>query len=187
MSVLPLTGFLDPPIRIGINFTVTTGFVGHFVAGRLFYGLSFWEDRKRMRFITLLAVYLVASAGTAYLTYLRTSQAGEFQGFFYRYVSPTVVVASFSLFLLLWFIPYDGFLERFPPLRALVTRASSATLSIYLVHVVFLRLLQKSPLFDSSDGLRLILAVPLAAICAIILSYILVEVLHRIPVVKAIT
>lgn len=127
-----------------------------------------------------LAAYLLGTAATAAATWVMTWRAGELNGVFYQYFMPNVVVMTAGIFL--WF--RAGERKREKPAAPSPVRQGLSRLSfgVYLVHEVFLRVLEPviAPL-PAPAGMLLLCVLVLA------LSLAASWLLSRIPVVRFVT
>jgi surface polysaccharide O-acyltransferase-like enzyme len=98
--------------------------------------------------------------------------------YLYEYLSPPVVAMSLAVFLL-------GSRIRAPAPNGLVARwvrdASGATLGIYLIHVMVIRLLRDQGLAAVPLGAA---GVPIVAGVALVISYAAVSALRRLPLLR---
>jgi surface polysaccharide O-acyltransferase-like enzyme len=169
--------------RIAISAPLATGFVGFFILG---YLLGTWRP-SRFMMTWSAAAWILATLATILGTYFLTRDAGKFDGFFYGFTTPNVIVASGSAFLLLrWISESRGFAS--PKTDHFIRWLAAASFGIYLVHVIVIELLGGwLPGFhlDSLIGHPL-WSIPLVTTIVFILSFLIVRLLQRIPVLKKI-
>ena len=164
---------LSPPL--------TTGFVGYFFLGYLLgeVGLS------RIRLIVCVVVWVISALITIVGTYIFTYQAGQFSGFFYDFVSLNVIFASGAVFLLMrWLSEAKVFTSATSQAR--MRTFAIGAFGIYLVHILVIEVLSgwiPSLHINSFMG-NPVWTVPLVSILVFALSFIVVRVLQRIPVLK---
>ncbi len=164
----------------GINFVVTTGFAGYFIAGPLLRDVRVKPNRLWL----LVMIYLLGCAATMFANYrLTADHHGQLDQFFFQYTSPAIIVMALSGFVLLNSLPFERLLAKAHRLRALIVSVGTMSLGIYLIHVMFL------------DGLHLNAPAPAAiaaafptfgtlmisALIVLALSYVAVSILRWLP------
>jgi surface polysaccharide O-acyltransferase-like enzyme len=168
---------------IELKLFAITGWIGYFVLG--YYLLT-----ARIRSSLLYVLYLVGFVGTVVGTYVATALAGGHTGlFFLDYLSsPTVILASASLFALLLKISPSAFSARFPRGSKFFHFVACSTLVIYLFHVMILESLQKGYFgFQISvNTMNPVLEVPLITGATFFICVGVVYVLKRIPILNRI-
>jgi surface polysaccharide O-acyltransferase-like enzyme len=126
-------------IAIGIPIMTAGGFLGAFLLG------NFVRDQRVGKrtglWLTLGAgVCLAITAGAGYV--LSPGLRGGLDVAFQDFLSPTVVIAALCIFLVCKSLPFSGFRRRFPAAYAVVTSISSASFSVYLMHILVLEILK---------------------------------------------
>lgn len=181
-SIIPLI-YKFSTIPSSLDLATISGFSGYFVLGLLLGNLNI---TKRMS-IAAGVSYLVSVAFTALATYhITVKSGGIFSEYFYGWLSPNVIIASASAFILVkYWVPKSKFLlnER---VSAVIGAISAASLGIYLVHVIFFELLQKGRFGVTISSLQghPILSIPLTTMAVFSLSYLVVAILKKLPVLR---
>ena len=98
---------------------------------------------RRKTLLTFLFLGLTLTAVGTYL--IAATFGGPLTYFFQDYFSPTVILASVALFLLLITIqaPSGQTESRHPKIRLLLRKISQNTLPIYLLHVMIIESIQR--------------------------------------------
>lgn len=168
---------------IKINAPLATGFVCYFVLGYLLGEITL----LRARIILTAVIWVICSLITIIGTYLFTRNSGQFEGFFYDFVSINVILASGAAFLLLRSIsesrPFTS-----PNLHAILRTLATSTFGIYLIHILVIEVLSGWIPFlhlNSFIG-NAIWSVLLVSMVVFILSFLSVRILQKIPVLKSI-
>jgi surface polysaccharide O-acyltransferase-like enzyme len=162
---------------------LAAGFVCYFILGYLLGGLSL----SRVRIILAGAVFVIATLVTILGTYLLTRAAGQFDGFFYDFVSLTVILASGAAFLLL-----RGIFQMRPVVSPKIlsfTRSLAvAAFGIYLVHIMVLEVLDSWIPFIHVNSFmgNAIWSIPLVSTIVFIISFLIVRILQKVPVLNSI-
>jgi surface polysaccharide O-acyltransferase-like enzyme len=156
---------------------VVTGYVGYFVMGYLLADVTL--DR-RGRVLSALGV-IIAITVTYFGTNLLSAQAGPIDAYFYSYFSPPTVLASICGYLLL-----KDLGSNLGRLGGFVRTVSATSFGIFLIHIFVIELLRSGNL-----GFRLyswmapsVYMIPLTALAVFILSFVIVYVWRKIPVLK---
>lgn len=156
---------------------VVTGYVGYFVIG---YFLADVKLNNRGKVLSALGC-IIAIAVTYFGTNILSVHAGAIDAYLYSYFSLPTVLASICGFLLLKDLGSN------PGKFAKIIRTVSATsFGIYLIHIFVIELLRKGDL-----GFRLyswmapsIYMIPLTALAVFVLSFAIIFVMRKIPVLK---
>jgi len=170
-----ITGF-----QTALVIPVVAGYVGYFVMG---YFLA--EVNLGRRGIILSALGCIIGIAVIYLgTHLLSPSAAPIDIYFYSYFSPPTVLASICGFLLLKHLGQN--MGRFSNVIRAIARTA---FGIYLVHIFVVELLRKGML-----GFRLyswqapsIYMIPLTALVVYAISFAVVFVTQKIPIVKTLT
>jgi surface polysaccharide O-acyltransferase-like enzyme len=170
-------------LKINLSAPMARGFVGFFVFGYLLGGATL----SRGRIVLSMLIGLLGLLATFTGTYLLTSSSGQFDGFFYEFVSLNVILASGAAFLLL------RRMAEAKPFMALsvhaVTRALAvSTFGIYLVHVIVIEMLSDwIPFLHINPFMgNAIWSVPLVSVVVFLISFLIVRILQKIPLLKSI-
>jgi surface polysaccharide O-acyltransferase-like enzyme len=127
---------------------------------------------------------LVTVAGTGWLS----SHFHAFQNPLYDNMAPNVVFYTASFFILMKFMGPVIEKPMRPLVRNLVLDLSKASFGIYLIHPIFLDVLEKGRLgfrLDATVGNPLWM-IPLISIGVYLLSFLLIRWIQRIPYLKRI-
>jgi surface polysaccharide O-acyltransferase-like enzyme len=187
VSVIPffnkvLTYITVWDVKVALDVPMFCGYSGYLTAGLLLGQL------RVSRGIRLLAIsaFLCSVSFTALATFFETSRSGTFIGYFYEYLSPNVVVASMAAFLLLK--ECGCMVARSVILSQIVTTMSSASLGVYLIHPIFLNLIQDGTLGASMSSLSngTAFSLPAVALIAFVLSWAVAYVILQIPLIRRI-
>ncbi len=167
-----LTGF-----RAALVIPVVTGYVGYFMMGYLLADVSL---TRRGRILSAIGC-IIAIAVIFFGTNLLSANAGPIDAYFYSYFSPPTVLASICGFLLL-----KDLGQNLGKAGALVRTISSTSFGIFLIHIFVIQLLRNGDL-----GFRLyswmapsVYMIPLTGLVVFALSFAIVFVLQKIPVIK---
>jgi surface polysaccharide O-acyltransferase-like enzyme len=118
-------------------------------------------------------------------TYLFTRNSDQFDGFFYDFVSLNVIFAASAAFLLLrWISEANIFASS--NAYALMRTFAISTFGIYLVHILVIEVLSGwIPLVHINSFMsNAIWSVPLVSIVVFMLSFLIVRILQKMPVLK---
>jgi surface polysaccharide O-acyltransferase-like enzyme len=169
--------------QINIGAPLATGFVCYFVLGYLLGEM----ELSRPKAIAAVVLWSVSTSATIVGTYLFSRNSGQFDGFFYDFISLNVILASGAAFI--------G-LRRISEAQALASARShsmtrslaSAAFGIYLMHIIVIEVLRYgSPVLhlDAFMG-NAIWSIPLVSTVVFVLSFFIVRGLQKIPVIKLI-
>jgi len=179
--LISINNIVNMKFGIGFNTSGLAISVGYFVYGSLFIGyylLGYLLGQiKRVNMTLLNSIGLTSLVITIVGTYILTANNdGIFNAFFYHYLNFNTVVVSVWIFLF--------FKVSNPKNNVLIKNISKYSFGIYLVHVFIIDFLNK---FDFNVMfISPIIGIPLFTILIIVLSYIIVWILSKIPIVKAI-
>jgi surface polysaccharide O-acyltransferase-like enzyme len=166
---------------IKLNAPLATGFVCYFVLGYLLGEITL----TRARVILSTVIWVIATAVTIIGTYLFTRNSDQFDGFFYDFVSLNVIPASSAGFLLLRWIS-EGKPFTSPNVHAMLRTGATSSFGIYLIHIMVIEVLSGWIPFlhiNSFMG-NAIWSVPLVSMVVFILSFLIVRILQKIPILK---
>ncbi|MDX2141268.1 MAG: acyltransferase family protein [Chloroflexota bacterium] len=182
VSLVPLLNeFTD--FNIGIQFVVTTGFVGYFILG---YALRNVTLTPRQMLPTLLMV-VGSILLTEFLTYRLTADNDQMLNiFFLNNQGLNIIVIAVGMFLFLKSLPYEAIFARLPRLEQALQVAASCSLGVYFVHVLVMEVFGSGLL-----GFRLgpltggaLIGIPLTWLVTLAVSLAITWVLKQIPLVK---
>jgi surface polysaccharide O-acyltransferase-like enzyme len=166
---------------IKINAPLATGFVCYFVLGYLLGEITL----SRTRIIFSTVIWVISALITIVGTYLFTRNSDQFDGFFYDFVSLNVIFAASAAFLLLrWISEANIFASS--NAYALMRTFAISTFGIYLVHILVIEVLSGwIPLVHINSFMsNAIWSVPLVSIVVFMLSFLIVRILQKMPVLK---
>jgi surface polysaccharide O-acyltransferase-like enzyme len=154
-----------------------------------YYLLGVYMLNVRVRRRTLLSLSLLGLALTAVGTYFMAATFGGTQTYFFQdYFSPTMILASVTLFLLLKTVqaPQNQTEPRHPKISLLLRKISENTLPLYLFHVMIIESLQRGyfSFTISSSTLNSIVEVPLISFVALFICLAVIVPLKKIPGLK---
>lgn len=162
---------------ININAPLSTGFLPYFVLGYLLGDIALTRRVMILSWVTFGAGALITIVGT----YLMTLRSGQFNGYFYDYITIGVILATAAAFLLLRRLSDVGFFatERF---RSFMRVLAGSTFGVYLVHVLFLWGLEWLHV-TTLIGFAL-WSIPLIATLVFALAFVFARLLQKIPVIN---
>ncbi|MFH1186250.1 MAG: acyltransferase family protein [Chloroflexota bacterium] len=164
-------------VQIGFEFLFLTGYIGYYVLGHL---LGTTLLTKRLIFAAA-GVFLAAFA-IVFVSVYAGQQSPTYDQFFEGYLSVTVVLLTAAAFILT-----RSLSSRLgpPPLRWIKV-LSSASLGIYLLHIIALDVLDlgMAPVVASTGWGSSLVMMPLAAIVGYVACFVIVFALQRLPVIK---
>jgi len=166
------------------NVFVLTGYVGFFVLGT-------YLSTVEMRRSTLSIFVILGVVLTAFGTYvLAAAVGGSEMYFFQQYFSPTILLASVTLFLLLLTVkPPSVQKENSPsPVHRLIKVISENTLGIFFIHVMIIESIQQGyfGFAINRNTLNPIIEVPLLTALVLFISLAIILLLKRVPYLKKI-
>ena len=166
---------------IKLSAPLATGFVCYFVLGYLLGEMTL----SRRKIIPSAVIWVINTLITIIGTYLLTRNSGQFDGFVYDFVSLNVIFASGAAFLLLRWIS-EGTLFTSPNVHALMRTLATSTFGIYLIHVIVIEVLRYGiPCLQVSSFMgNAIWSIPFASTVVFILSFLIVHILQKIPILK---
>lgn len=193
---------LVTPLHLDTNVLTITGYVGYFILGAFL--LTVQISRSRLAVYTAVGIAL-----TAVGTYVIAATVGGGEMYFFQgYLSPTLIFAACSLFLLLiavqsppsaqaFAVPSDPE-DEFEPKeicaepaceskgRKLLRLISVNTLPLYLFHVMVLETIQYGYLGFAINGntLNSIISVPLNTVIVLFVSLGIIVGLKKVPGLK---
>ncbi len=155
-----------------------TGYVGYFLLG---YLLIRFPLRKWL--VWSAAVYLASAVFTGYITYLYSGMIGRLDTTFQNLLGVNIVFLSVSAFILLKAAGERVFANPHPRLAKWAVHLTSVSYGMYLIHVFVLDALREysiSPLEGPA-----IYMIPVATIAVFIVSWALISILIKIPILRA--
>jgi surface polysaccharide O-acyltransferase-like enzyme len=197
-SLLPI---VDQPLPLDIYFTPDMDdysalrLSGYFLLG---FMLRDRHARSRRQLAMTLLLFLAGGAATIFGTYFMSRHRGDFDPFFYKYFSVSVVAMTVALFLLVKSLcrgREEGVAEgagragtRSP---LLLRKIGTSVFGVYLAHALVLELLRDGRLGFTIDhtsvfgaALPLAAGVPVFALAVFGLSLAAIALLRAIPLVR---
>jgi len=186
LAIAPVLSSLTP-YTLNSNVFTITGYAGYFVLG--LYLLT-----VKIRLRTLMISMFLGITLTAFFTYvLAVTVGGTKMYLFQQYFSPTVILASIAVFMLLLKIR-PPFFDRncslpqvkLSKINKLIIVIGENTLAIFLFHVMLLESLERGYFGFAIDRLTLnpIIEVPLITTIVLFVSLGVVVLLKKIPYVE---
>lgn len=167
-------------IRVGIDFVVTTYYVGYFVLG---YYLHNYPIPEKFNWLSLAAF-----AGGLFLTifgtyFLTVRHNGEFDGYLFSYLSPNVVLMSVFLFDRLRKAPLKFMQQKGNRLTWIVAIVSSTSFSVFLMHPIVLELLDRGygGYNLNAKFIHPLIGIPLSVIVIISICIVILMALRKVP------
>jgi len=169
--VVPVLSFVQEftPIKIGFELYFIAGYSGYFMLGHLLGRLEF----SKPQLYGLAFLLLIFSIGTTALDYRTHSE------YFTSYLSMNIVLMTAFAFILLREVQIGDRLNN------LLVPLSRASFGIYLAHVIVLVEFEKIPFVHSwfSAGSSIYM-IPLLGLFGFIVSFIVVAIIQKIPVLR---
>lgn len=165
-----------------IDLRMISGYGGFFIAGAVLGEIEI--SKKQLVGLSFLAALMIFIG--SYGTYLSTKDTGLYSSFFLEYLSPNVIILSFSSFLILKKVGQSIGKINKPAIHKGFKIVGAASFGIYLVHVFVLDMFAFSPLGSSLSVLERnpIFSIPLTTIIVFASSLVIVLILKKIPVLK---
>ena len=166
---------------IKLSAPLATGFVCFFVLGYLLGEMTL----SRVRIIFSTIVWLISTLVTILGTYLLTRSSGQFDGFFYDFVSLNVIFASGAAFLLLRWISETRLFTP-PNTHTWMRNLAGSAFGIYLVHVLVIEELRYHIPFLQISSLmgNAVWSVPFVSLVVFLLSFLIVRLLQKVPILR---
>ncbi len=164
------------------NLFALPGYVGYFVLGAYLINVRI----RRKYLVTLLSIGIALTAiGTFQVS--RTIGGGT-SFYFQEYLSPTMILASISFFLLLntFKAPIEQAYEKPSWRRRIMAVISENTLGIYLFHMMIIYTLQNGLLGVTLNGntVNSIIGIPLMVAIVLLVCLAILVPLKKVPVLK---
>ena len=148
-----------------------SGYTGYLVAG--YYLAQKNNENKKYINATVAALalgILLTFAGTWYIT----SRQGKFSALYYDFLQPNVMLTALAIF---WWFKNSSFTTRY--WSGSMATVSKYSYGIFLAHVLVLYTLHKVHIDGSL--IHPVVGVPFTTVCCILISYLIVEGLRRLP------
>lgn len=178
VSIVPILNLvLD--VTIGLNFVVVTGYTGYFVLGYFLHRFNAVNPTRWFWFAAAALGALVTMFGTYWIT-LRNG--GQYDGMFYDYLSPNVIVMAVFLFALAKRLSAERFgTSKSLPARG-VAALSATSYSTYLMHVIVLEAFKQNRL--SATSIHPLVGIPLTIGATLVVCVGVTLLMRRIPLLK---
>jgi len=176
VAIVPL---LEKVLHVpsSLDFKMISGYIGYVVAGYVLGGMTF--TRKTFILFVLLAFLMLAVtvAGTFLIT---VSNDGLLKKYFLNYLSPNVIVSSFSFFIILKY--FFEHVVCFNSYKKVIKLLSSSCFGIYLVHIIYLDILYNGLLgFSlSPETFSVLFSIPVLVTIIFIMSFFTVVFMRKI-------
>jgi surface polysaccharide O-acyltransferase-like enzyme len=185
-ALIPLM-YLVTPFTVDSNLLLVTGYVGYYVLGLYLLGVKIKRN-------LLLGATATGFILTAIGTYFIAGSVGGGQTYFFQeYLSPTMIVSSVALFLLLISIPVthktqaqpDGQGERKWTSKFLHL-VSENTLPMFLFHMIIIEAFQKGFFGVTLNGntINSIIGIPIVTALTFFISLAIIIPLKRLPILR---
>lgn len=181
-ALIPLM-YMVTPYTVDSNLLLVTGYVGYYVLG--YYLLGVKVKRSLLLAATTLG-FILTAIGTFFIA---GSIGGGLTFFFQEYLSPTMILSSVALFLLLTSIPVkpqvDGQCGRKWTAKFLHV-VSENTLPMFLFHMIIIEAFQKGFFGVALNGntVNSIIGVPIVAALTFFVSLAIIVPLKRVPILR---
>ncbi len=167
--------------KINISAPLATGFVCYFILGYLLGEITL----SRAKVILSAAIWAAGTLVTIAGTYLFTRNSGQYDNFFYDFVSMNVILASGAAFVLLRSILETKVFVS-SKIQVFMRTLATSTFGIYLIHVLVIEVLGDWFPFLRINSLtgNAIWSIPLVSTIVFSLSFLIVRGLQKTPVIK---
>ena len=178
VAVIPLFELLTK-FQLNGNVFTLTGYIGYFVLGAYLVTVQ-------MRRSTLSVLVILGVALTAVGTYvLAATVGGTDMYFFQQYLSPTMILASVTVFLLLLTVKPPSVQMESSPSKAtkFIRVVSENTFPIFLLHVMIIESIQKGyfGFAINRDTFNPVFEVPLLTVIVFFVCLAIILLLKKIP------
>jgi surface polysaccharide O-acyltransferase-like enzyme len=169
-------------VSIAIQLQMATGFIGYYILGYFFNRIDIKVKWRRSSYILASLGLLITIFGTYVLT---VNNNGQLDEYLYGYLTLNVIVIAAAIFIAgkyaKW--PANLYSESAVPSRLLM-KFSNASLGIFLIHPMILNVFTYIKL--DYTLVHPLLGISLTAILTILISFVLVIIMQKIPVIKRI-
>lgn len=177
----------------GRLYGVKTGFYLHFFHWSIgYYILGFSLGREDLGKIKKVTIYILGILGlisTFYGTYyLMILNNGIFQDDFYSYLAPNVILMAIGVFILFQSIRWEKFVHSGGLLEKIIQGFNKTSFGIYLIHPLVIDILRNGYMGINIGPMTFnyIIGIPVVSIIVFLLSYIIIWIIQRIPVIRRI-
>ena len=174
--------FTNFEIKFAVDLSMFGGFTGYIIAGAL---LGKYNPSKS-KWLLIFGAYAIGVIITIIGSAVGTYRLGRLIEYFYEYAAPNVILSAFAAFLLLKKV--GTMMGQNKKASLIFTRLGYASLGIYIIHPIIINALNDGMLGQDFTTViqRSALTIPLVAIITFVLSYIAVELILVIPVIRRI-
>ena len=175
-SLIPLVEKFSG-IQIGINLNFLLGYGGFFILGYLLGTHPVTKTHARIACVTACTCVMITAVGTYFLM---IANDGLHNGYLYRPLAPNVIVLAGSTFVLVRFVVEHYPFVKHETVHMIIRSLSTASLGIYLIHVIILNLLRHGHLGIYLYGYRgnPAIHIPITALATFCLSYAMISILR---------
>jgi surface polysaccharide O-acyltransferase-like enzyme len=178
VAIMPFFGLLSP-FNLNSNVFAIGGYMGFFVLGTYLTTVNL--RRSTIWFFMILGIAL-----TAFGTYVLTAVGGVTDIYFFQeYISPTVILASVMMFLLILTIQPPSVKQESNPSRGnkLLKVISRNTLAIFFLHVMVLESIQNGyfGFAINRNTINPIIEVPLITLIVLFTTLGIILLLKKVP------
>jgi surface polysaccharide O-acyltransferase-like enzyme len=178
VAIMPFFGLLSP-FNLNSNVFAIGGYVGFFVLGTYLTTVNL--RRSTIWFFMILGIAL-----TAFGTYVLTAVGGVSDIYFFQeYISPTVILASVMMFLLMLTIQPPSVKQESAPSKdnKLLKVISNNTLAIFFLHVMVLESFQNGyfGFAINRNTINPVIEVPLITVIVLFTTLGIILLLKKVP------
>ncbi len=180
--IIPIPGIIGPFYLDG-NLLTLPLWAGYFVLGVFLLSVKI----RRRLLAGLVALGLISTLVGTYA--IAATVGGPHTYYFQDYFSPTIILASAALFLLLntLKVPKTQAEGPRPKVNWLLRQISQSTLAIFLFHVIVLEALQRGYLWGftiSGNNLNSIIEIPLVSAVTLFICLGIILPLKKVPIIR---
>lgn len=171
-------------IQIAIYFALVNGWIGYFVAGRLFYKTDFSIFKKHyvnsLLFLLIILGIAISALGTVYF-FVTTH---KYNSFFYEGLAPNIIIMSFCWFILFKNLnPCLNFIaNKFPIINTILVHSRNLTFGIYFVHMLVKDIL--ADLGFTVTSFNAIFSIPALSLVILCISALIIWIIRKIPFLR---
>lgn len=158
------------------GFQFVSGYTVYYILGHY---LTKYDVCKKHRILIYIAAVLSIII-TILISHKHFNSGHTEPHYVFEYLSPTVLIVSVAVFLIFKYgVSKIKFSER---TQNAIVKVSSLTFGVYLSHMLFVEVLQKTPL--TVETINPIISVPLIVLIIFLLGLTITWVISKIPVLK---
>jgi surface polysaccharide O-acyltransferase-like enzyme len=160
------------PVKAGYNLPVVSEYIGMFVLGYYLSEFDFSEKYKLVIYLLGICAFVATVKGTALASVWKSTP----NTILFMYYAPNVMIMAMSIFVFIKSVFSKVNLSK--KVSKIISYVSSCTFGVYLLHPLFLGLLEKNKI-----AIRLSNVIPLTiGIC--IVCFIITSIIKLIPGIK---